>query len=276
MPAPASTAYGVRPRACAEDARSSTNTPAPSPSTKPSRFLSNGREARCGSSLRVDIARICAKPAMLSGWMHASVPPTTTMSARSSAIRSNPAAIASAPDAHALTVVCTPARAPISRPDVRSGAVGHIHRDHQRRDPARALLPKDVVLGEQAGHAAYAGADHHRDPGGVEAVLVRAPAEPGIGPGLARRHDRCLLTAVQAPGLHPRQFPARIDRHRCRDAHAEVGGPVLGQRDDAGPAGEQRLPVAGDVAGQRGGRPETGDDDLVRREGGCGHEQVLR
>ena len=116
MPAPASTAYGVRPRAAADEARSRTSTPAPSPSTNPSRPLSNGRDARSGSSLRVDIARICAKPAMFSGWMHASVPPTTTMSARPSWIRSRPCAIASEPDAHALTVVCTPARAPISRP----------------------------------------------------------------------------------------------------------------------------------------------------------------
>ena len=46
MPAPASTAYARRGRApWAEDARSSTSAPAPSPSTKPSRPLSKGRDA---------------------------------------------------------------------------------------------------------------------------------------------------------------------------------------------------------------------------------------
>ena len=38
-------------------------TPAPSPMMKPSRSLSNGRLARCGSSLRVDSARIAAETA---------------------------------------------------------------------------------------------------------------------------------------------------------------------------------------------------------------------
>src|SRR5256885_1202746 len=50
MPAPASTAYGVRLRAAADDARSSTSTPAPSPSTNPSRVLSKGPDARSGPS----------------------------------------------------------------------------------------------------------------------------------------------------------------------------------------------------------------------------------
>ena len=42
----------------AASSSSSTRMPAPSPITKPSRSLSQGREARCGSSLRVDRARI--------------------------------------------------------------------------------------------------------------------------------------------------------------------------------------------------------------------------
>ena len=88
--------------------------PAPSPSTNPSRPLSNGREARSGSSLRVDMARITAKAPMLRAMMAASDPPATTTSARPFRIMSMPYPMASAPDAHALTVACAPARAPNS------------------------------------------------------------------------------------------------------------------------------------------------------------------
>ena len=62
--------------------------PAPSPSRKPSRPLSNGREARSGSSLRVDSARIAENAAMFSGRIAASVPPATTTSARPDLIMS--------------------------------------------------------------------------------------------------------------------------------------------------------------------------------------------
>src|SRR5829696_10293367 len=49
--------------------------PAPSPMMNPSRSLSNGRLALSGSSLRVDIARIAAKPPTLIGVIAASDPP---------------------------------------------------------------------------------------------------------------------------------------------------------------------------------------------------------
>ncbi len=44
------------PRRLACSSSSSTSMPAPSPSTKPSRWRSNGREALCGASLRVERA----------------------------------------------------------------------------------------------------------------------------------------------------------------------------------------------------------------------------
>ncbi|CFS16497.1 Uncharacterised protein [Mycobacterium tuberculosis] len=52
-----------------------------SPNTKPSRSLSNGREARSGSSLRVDMARIMENAAMGSASMGPSTPPQTATSA---------------------------------------------------------------------------------------------------------------------------------------------------------------------------------------------------
>ena len=69
---------------------SSTTIPAPSPSTKPSRPLSNGREARSGSSLRSDSARMAANAPMFSSMIAASVPPASTTSARPDLIMSIP------------------------------------------------------------------------------------------------------------------------------------------------------------------------------------------
>src|SRR5215218_8134992 len=97
---------------------------APSPRTNPSRALSNGREARSGSSLRVDMARIAANPAIGSGCTQASVPPTRTTSARSKRSRSRPQRMASAPEAQALTGACTPPFAPTARPTAAAGPLG--------------------------------------------------------------------------------------------------------------------------------------------------------
>jgi hypothetical protein len=51
---------------------------------------SNGRDARCGSSLRVDIARMTANAPMFSAMIAASVPPASTMSHRPERIMSIP------------------------------------------------------------------------------------------------------------------------------------------------------------------------------------------
>src|SRR4051794_25154170 len=123
-PAPAKRAMTRAPRAAAWSARSRMIAPAPSPRTNPSRFLSQGRDARSGSSLRVDMARIEAKPAIGSGCTTASVLPAITTSARPRRIRSRPRASASAPVAQALAMARTPARAPNSRPTCAAGPFG--------------------------------------------------------------------------------------------------------------------------------------------------------
>ena len=56
-------------------------TPDPSPTMKPSRSSSNGRLARCGSSLRVERARMAANPPTPIGVMAASDPPAIITSA---------------------------------------------------------------------------------------------------------------------------------------------------------------------------------------------------
>ena len=55
--------------------------PAPSPMTKPSRSLSQGREAFSGSSLRVDSAFIAQKPPSEVGVVAYSAPPAIIASA---------------------------------------------------------------------------------------------------------------------------------------------------------------------------------------------------
>src|SRR2546427_1441673 len=90
-----------RPRRCSSD--SSTRTPPPSPHTKPSRPASNGRDAFCGSSLRVDIAFIEQKPAMVSGTTMASAPPAIITSASPRWIRRKASPSAWLPVAQAVT-----------------------------------------------------------------------------------------------------------------------------------------------------------------------------
>src|SRR6266853_2070924 len=68
-----------RRRACSSSSR--TRMPAPSPITKPSRSLSQGRLARAGSSLRVESARMAANPPTPMGVMAASEPPAIITSA---------------------------------------------------------------------------------------------------------------------------------------------------------------------------------------------------
>ena len=152
---------------------SSTITAAPSPSTNPSRPLSHGRDARSGSSLRVDIARIEAKPAIGSGWMTASVPPATTTSARPGpddvqAERDRLGA-GRAGAGHAVHA----GLGPELETDPGRRAVGHQHRHGVRRDPARPARLQDVVLGEQGLRAADAGADADREPLPVDAGVAR-------------------------------------------------------------------------------------------------------
>src|SRR5207245_1514795 len=68
-------------RASACSSASRITMPAPSPHTKPSRVASKGRMAFVGSSLRVDMAFIEQKPAIVSGMMMASDPPAIITSA---------------------------------------------------------------------------------------------------------------------------------------------------------------------------------------------------
>jgi len=87
--------------------------PAPSPMTKPSRALSQGREARCGSSLKpVESARAAAKPAMPMRHTAASVPPATITSASSHMMMRAASPMACAPVEQAVTTAWLGPRKP--------------------------------------------------------------------------------------------------------------------------------------------------------------------
>src|SRR5438874_568796 len=139
----------VAPRASARSSRSMTIIHAPSPSTKPSRPLSNGREACAGRSLyAIDTTFIREKPKIMPGVTHASVPPDPRVAFRIGAV--------------------------VGGPDIVARERRHlVHRDvaHRGGDAAREL--GRVELGDRAGPAAAAA---HRVP------------EP-FAPDAERRHD---------------------------------------------------------------------------------------
>ena len=78
--------------------------PEPSPRTKPSRSLSQGREAVFGSSLRVESARIAAKPPIASGVTTDSEPPAIIASASPRRMMFTASPIACADVAQAVAV----------------------------------------------------------------------------------------------------------------------------------------------------------------------------
>src|ERR1700741_69598 len=88
--------------ACSSDSR--ITIPAPSPTMKPSRPASQGRQARVGSSLRVESAFMDANPPMPIGVIVASVPPQILISAapRSIILKESPMACAEAEQAVAV------------------------------------------------------------------------------------------------------------------------------------------------------------------------------
>ncbi len=146
------------------------------------------------------------------------------------------------------------------QPHGRGRTVGHEHRHHVWGDPARAPLAQYVVLVEQGQHPADAGADHRGEPFGVDL------GRPGVGPRLPGGHQSQLLHAVESACLQPLQ--RGFHRDGRGDVNRKLLDPLVGQPTHTGTAREQTLPRGGDVAAERGGCPEAGDDDLP---GGGGH-----
>ena len=126
------------------------------------------------------------------------------------------------------------------------------------------------MLADQTPHAADAGADDDRDALRAEACLIRFSGEAGVRPCLARGDHRGLLCSVQPPGLDAGQHLGRIHCHLGRDAHLQVGGPVLGEGHDTRPPFEQAGPERRHIPPEGSSSAKASDDDVVD------HGAVLR
>ena len=144
--------------------------------------------------------------------------------------------------------------------DVGCGGVGHQHGDGQRADPASAFLFLDVPVGEQGDHPANTGGDGDAEPLPVDRVVLLQPVA-GVLPGLQGGDHRQLGGAVEPAGLDAFQDLRWVDSGLGRDLHRQISGPVGFDLAYAGLAGQQAVPGAGDIASERGGGSEAGDDD---------------
>src|SRR3982074_2966135 len=112
--------------------------PAPSPMTNPSRSLSNGREERCGSALRVLMARMAQNPPMPIGTTVASVPPAKIALA-------SPILMVRQASPMAWVEGVRAGRLEIHREQTRSH-VRDEHRNHERRNPSRTAFEQYRML----------------------------------------------------------------------------------------------------------------------------------
>src|SRR5256714_1469762 len=103
------------PRRRADSSSSRMRTAPPSPSTKPSRCRSKGRDACSGSSLFGDVALMASKQATVIGDSGASAAPATTTSAVPSRISCRPWPTASSPAVHPVEMSATGPPAPATR-----------------------------------------------------------------------------------------------------------------------------------------------------------------
>ena len=191
---------GVDPRAArrACSSSSSTSVHAPSPITNPSRVASNGREARGGCSSSAARPRIAQKPARISGWMHASVPP-----------RDHGVGVAAPDQLGALADRVRAGRAGgdgrVVRPadperdrELPAGRVDEDVREEVRRDAVRPALAQHVGLLHDPEQPADRGAEHDPDARRVEAVRAPRPRPPPCAEASASRTFRSSLRASLA------------------------------------------------------------------------------
>ena len=149
--------------------------PAPSPTTKPSRSLSKGRQACSGSSLRVERACIAANPPTPIGVMAASEPPAiiTSASPRSMMRYASPMECALVVQAVAVASIGPLGAVPDAHMPGRQVHDGR--RNKERGNLARAAVQHVAVLALDDVEPADAGADVNADALGV----FRRDLQPG-------------------------------------------------------------------------------------------------
>ena len=151
--------------------------PEPSPITKPSRSRSNGREARAGSSLRVESARMEQNPPTPRGVMAASLPPAIITSASPRWMSRKESPIAWALVVQAVQVAEFGPLAPGADGDPARGQVHDGGGDEEGADLRAARRFMSVgVLALDGGEPADAAADVDARPLGVRRASISSPA----------------------------------------------------------------------------------------------------
>ena len=141
--------------------------PAPSPMTKPSRSLSQGRLARAGSSLRVESARMAANPPTPMGVMAASAPPAIMTSASPRWMMRKESPMEWALVVQAVAVASFGPLAPNAHGNVSGGEVDDGGGNEEGRDLARSAFEERGVFALDDVESADAGADVNADHLGV-------------------------------------------------------------------------------------------------------------
>src|SRR5450759_1192208 len=221
-----------RARACSSDSR--TTTPAPSPIMKPSRPLSNGREAPSGSSLRVERARIAALdrlPGLANGVA---------------------AGGASGDDAEVRALRAK------DDGDHAGRQVADRHGDQEGRHAGGALLAHEQDLLGQGPDAADARPDDDAGPFGQ--LPFQVPGQAGLVHCLVGSHESELDVAVVATLILAIENGRRVEvLDLSRDPGRQARWIELGDGADTGLAGNQARPGGWHVVAERAEGAHAGD-----------------
>src|SRR6266511_3260886 len=219
-----------RPTACSSASR--TSRPPPSPQTKPSRSASKGREALVGSSLRVDMAFIWQKPAMVSGRMMASAPPAIITSASSRWMIFMASPMAWLPVAQAVT----------------TDELGPLAPNRIEITPEAILM---MIIGTKKGETRS-----------IARAFHRVHLEVGVLDGHDRAGDRVLEEGIELAVVLLVDVLERLEAaHLARDARGIAGGVEARDRPDPGLARDQSGPELLGRVPDRGDGADSGDDD---------------
>ncbi len=226
--------------------------------TKPSRSLSNGRLARCGSSLRVESARMAAKPPTPIGVMAASEPPAIITSASSRLMISKASPMACAEAEQAVHVAELGPLAPKrieTWPAARLMMAAGMKNGEMRRGPPsrkRTVLALDRAEPADARRDEDAGPDRH----------LRADLQPRILHRELRGGDRELDEDVHLLDVLLVDELQRVEvLDFARDARRELGGVEPGDRADAAPSRAERFPVRAGPDAERRHEADARHDD---------------
>ena len=269
-PYPTSSASGTAPRVRACSRSSRITAPAPSPITKPSRPRSNGREAAAGLSLRVERARIAAKPPTSASVMPASDEPAIITSASPRRMISHASPRAWPPVAQAEETAKFGPSAPnriAAWPDARFGIAIGMKNGLIRSGPfwtpivtcSAKVLPPPIPV-------------PRRIPVALGELAVEALGEARLGHRLVGRDQGELRIAVVAALLLAVEHHRRIEvRHLAPDLRGDPGRVEGRDPPDPRAPGEQPVPGRRRIPPEGGHEAQPGDDDSPVAAAPAGH-----